>query len=59
MIVLADDVEPDAEAHRTSRLVVRIAGTYEVALSLLPLSEDHFRSDRPLPRAARREGIVL
>lgn len=33
MIVLADDVEPDAEAHRTSRLVVRIAGKHGVALS--------------------------
>jgi len=59
MIVLRDDVQPDKEVRRTSRLVIRIAGKHGVALSPLHLSEDHFQSDRPLPRAARREGIVL
>lgn len=59
LIVLDDDVDPDTEAQRTSRLVVRIAAKHGVALSPLHLSTDHFQRDRPLPRAARREGIVL
>jgi predicted nucleotidyltransferase len=60
LIVLDDDdVDPDTEAQRTSRLVVRIAAEHGVALSPLHLSRDHFQRDRPLPRTARREGIVL
>lgn len=59
LIVLNDDVEPDEEAQRTSRLVVRIAAKHGVALSPLHLSKTHFQRDRPLPRTARREGIVL
>jgi hypothetical protein len=40
-------------------LVIRLASKHGVALSPLHLSEEHFDRDRPLPRAARREGIVL
>jgi len=59
MIVLGGEVDPDEEARRTSSLVMQVAGTYGVALSPIHLSEEHFRRDRPLPRAARREGISL
>jgi len=59
MIVLDGAVDPAVEAERTSALVVRLAGTHGVAISPLHLSDDAFRRDRPLPRAARREGISL
>jgi predicted nucleotidyltransferase len=59
MIVLGGKVRPDEEAQRTSRLVIRLASEYGVALSPLHLSEENFERDRPLPRAARREGVVL
>jgi len=59
MVVLSGKVHPDEEAQRTSRLVIRLASEYGVALSPLHLSEENFERDRPLPRAARREGVVL
>ncbi len=59
MIVLGGKVYPDEEAQRTSQLVIRLASEYGVALSPLHLSEENFERDRPLPRAARREGVVL
>jgi predicted nucleotidyltransferase len=59
MIILEGEVHPDEEAQRTSRLVIRLASKHGVALSPLHLSEESFDRDRPLPRAARREGIVL
>ncbi|CBH23153.1 Conserved hypothetical protein containing nucleotidyltransferase domain [Salinibacter ruber M8] len=59
MIVLGGRVYPDEEAQRTSQLVIRLASEYGVALSPLHLSEENFERDRPLPRAARREGVVL
>jgi predicted nucleotidyltransferase len=59
MVVLRGSVDPDAEARRTSRLVLRIAGEHGVALSPLHLSTEEFQGERPLPRVARREGVVL
>ena len=59
MVVLSGKVDPDEAAQRTSRLVIRLASEYGVALSPLHLSEESFERDRPLPRAARREGVVL
>lgn len=59
MIVLEGEVDPAVEARRTSQLVIRIAAEHGIALSPLHLSEENFRRDRPLPRAARREGIKL
>jgi len=59
MIVLGGKVYPDEEAQRTSQLVIRLASEYGVTLSPLHLSEENFERDRPLPRAARREGVVL
>ena len=59
MIILKGEVRPDEEAQRTSRLVIRLASEHGVALSPLHFSEESFDRDRPLPRAAPREGIVL
>ncbi len=59
MIVLGGRFRPDEKAQRTSRLVIRLANEYGVALSPLHLSGENFERDRPLPRAARREGVVL
>lgn len=59
MIILEGEVRQDEEAQRTSRLIIRLVGEHGMALSPLHLSEEHFKRDRPLPRAARQEGIVL
>ena len=59
MIILDGQVDPAKEADRTSELVMRIAGRHSVVLSPLHMSKDEFLEDRPLPSAARREGVAI